>query len=659
MLFAAGGQEAEEDTGTATTTAPAGAEVPQPGTVLFYATLEEYESQTGNTITSFNEAPMLASRVSSGELPPLEERLPDEPMVVKPKDSIGKYGGKVRCSATSPTTGGAEAWTFRTQPLFRVVPTDEGDKVIPNVAKGYELSSDYTTLTVYLRKRLKWSDGEPFTADDMMFWYEDIYSNREIMPVATRIWTPEGNPVVFEKVDDLTVNMKFESPYPSIIDFLGYEARMYYNVPFAPKHYLSQFHIKYNPDADKVAKEKNYDDWVSYFQYVYPNEVQQRWEVDVPTVDAWTMTEVDSYGNKYFERNPYYYKVDIAGNQLPYIDQQDRLLFENAEVINLTVIAGGLDYAQQDLLTDNYTLYKENEEKGDYKAMMWFDGRGQVLCCHKLNMNHPDPVLRDLFNNSKFRQALSIAINRDEINEAVFRGLASPRTASVRSDVSFFEPEWENHWGEYDPEMAKQLLDEIGLGMDSAGKYRLRPDGETLEFNLEYVEMEGPRGKVEELVKEYWEAIGIKTGLKRVEQNLWGQRGNAGELDMSIWNLDATNEVGFHASAMSHGPYANDWWDWYTSNGEAGEEPPDYIKRFYTVCEQLQAVPLGSEEYTKVAKEKVSIYMDNMWNIGIIGNMPKPTIIRSGLRNTPETGVRIYAGYRFWMIYDGDQWYWE
>jgi peptide/nickel transport system substrate-binding protein len=506
---------------------------------------------------------------------------------------------------------------------------------------------------------MKWSDGAPLTADDFVFWAEDIIGSREIVPVPSKIWTPGGQLVKVSKVDPLTVRFDFAVPYPSIITFLAYEARMYYTIPFAPRHYLMQFHARYNPDAARVAKAKNYDSWEKYFQYIYPDEVQRRYDVKVPTVDAWTMTEVDSHGNKYFERNPYYFKVDIAGNQLPYIDRQDRLLFANVEAINLTSIAGGLDYSQQDLVVENFAMYKQNEAQGKFKVSMWVDGRGQVLTDLKLNMNHPDPVMRQLMNTLKFRQALSLAINRQEINEAIFSGLATPRQATVRDDVSFYEDWMGKHFAEYDAARANRLLDEAGLKWDAARKVRLRPDGKPLELRLEYVEIEGPRGRICELLKDYFEAIGIQTTIKQLEQNLWAQRGTAGELDINIWNLDATNDTGFHAEPFTFGPYANDWWRWYNTGGKSGTEPPAEVKQFYALCEKFQAVPFGTEEYRRVGKELVTLHLNALWHVGIFGNMPKPTIIKAGLRNTPEKGLRMYAGYRFWMIYNGDQWYWE
>ena len=657
-LCAGGAADSEESSGEAAAAASEQPTVPHPGQVVFYATLAEYEQQTGERIESFNEAPSLAARVSAGELPPVDQRLPDEPMVIEPLDRIGKYGGRVRQSATSPTTGGAESWTLRTQPLFRVVPSPTGDSVIPNVAKAWDLSDDFSTLTVHLRRGLKWSDGAPFNADDFLFWHQDILLNEELSPTTPPIWAPSSTPVQVAKIDDGTVQFQFASAYPSIVTFLGFEARSYHRVPFAPRHYLEQFHGSHNADAAKLASANGYDDWPDYFQFIYPNEVQQRWDVNVPTVDPWTMTEVDSIGNKFFERNPYYYRIDIAGNQLPYIDRQDRILFSNKESINLAAISGELDYAQQDLVTESYSLYKQNEERGQYRVNMWYDGRGSVLVDHKVNLDHPDPAKRELYRDLRFRQALSLAINRNEVNEAVFQGLATPRAATVRSDVSFFDPEWENYFTDYDPERANALLDEIGLEMGD--QFRTFADGSDLQIIIEYVEMEGPRGDVEQLVKDYLEDVGLQVQLKQIEQSLFGQRSRAGELDISVWNLDGTNESGYHSNPFAVRPYAPAWWTWLRTDGESGEEPPAELKEWYAASSEVQKFPMGSAEYQAAARRAIDILGKNLWHVGIIGNMPKPTIIKTGLKNTPtDPGVRIYQGYRFWMIYNGDQWYWD
>ncbi len=627
------------------------------GMVNFYSTLSEYEKLTGKKITKFNEAPVLREKVAKGELPPVEERLPEEPMVMVPLEEIGQYGGKIRCAALSPTTGGAECWTARTQPLLMISP--DLKSVSPNVAKGWEFSEDYKTLTIYLRRGMKWSDGAPFTADDFVFWYEDLLSNDQLVPTRPEIWRSLVN---VEKVDDYTVKFYFDVPYPSIIVALAYENRMYYQIPFAPKHFLKKYHIKYNPQANELAKSRGFDSWVQLFQYEYPDEVQQRWDVNVPTIDPWTMTRVDSYGNKYFEINPYYWKIDPAGNQLPYIYEQDRLLFEDMEAVSMSAIAGGLDYLLQFSSMDNYPLYKENEDKGDYWARIWYDGRGNVLDV-RLNLTHKDPVLRKIFNDVRFRQALSLAIDREEVNEVIYRGLATPRAGTIVPDVSYYEDWMGNYYAEYNPEKANQLLDEMGLKWDKNHEYRLRPDGKTLSINIEYVMLESKMDVLAELLKRYWEDIGVKVSTKLIDQTLFGQRSSAGELDLTIWNVDQTTELGFYAnptfqSGLGPAPNSVEWVRWINSNGKQGIEPPEEVKRWYKLAQDFQKQPLGSEGYKRIGKELVSMALKNLWHIGIIGLAPKPCLTKRGLGNVKDKGLFVYS-YRFWMIYHPEQWYWK
>jgi len=621
--------------------------------VNFYSTLAEYEEVTGNKITKFNEAPVLRTMVAAGELPPVEQRLPEEPMVMVPLNEIGKYGGKIRCAALSPTTGGAECWTARTQPLLMVSPDLQG--VSPNVAKAWDFSEDHKILTIHLRRGMKWSDGAPLTADDFVFWYEDLFSNDQLVPVRPDIWRPLTN---VEKVDDYTVKFHFDIPYPSIIVALAAENRMYYQIPFAPGHYLKKYHIKYNPKVNELAKKRGFDSWVQLFGYEYPDEVQRRWDVNVPTIDPWTMTRVDSYGNKYFELNPYYWKIDPAGNQLPYIYEQHRLLFEDLEAITMSAIAGGLDYLLQFSTTASYPLYKENEEKGGYVTNMWYDGRGNVMADIRLNLNHKEPVLRRIFNDLRFRQALSLAIDRDEINEVVWRGLATPRAATIDANVSYYEDWMGNYYTEYDPKRANQLLDEMGLEWDENHQYRKRPDGKTLIINIQYIILEEKMDVAVEMIARFWEDVGVKTLTKAIDMSLHGPRDAAGELDLEIWNLDQTTELGFYAKPTYHlPPYAVEWNRWITTDGKQGQEPPEEVKRFYELAAELQQKPLGSEEYKKIGKELVSLPLKNLWHIGVAGITPKPCLVKKDLRNIKEEGLFIYS-YRFWMIYHPEQWYW-
>ncbi|GAF95170.1 unnamed protein product, partial [marine sediment metagenome] len=241
---------------------------------VYYDTLQGYERLTGNKIEEFYEAPMLRTLVAAGELPPVEERLPKEPLVVEPVEEIGKYGGSLKTAKASPAP---RIWTyFWDQPLFMIAP--DLKSIDPNIAKGYDWSDDLRTLTVYLREGMKWSDGYPFTADDFLFWFEDIFLNDELNPVKSQLWSPGGEMAKVKKIDDYTVRYQFAIRYPSIMAQMTYENRM--NVCFAPKHYLKQYHINYNPKANEAAKEEKFDSWWQGFNYHYPYAVDKREDVN-------------------------------------------------------------------------------------------------------------------------------------------------------------------------------------------------------------------------------------------------------------------------------------------------------------------------------------------------------------------------------------------
>ena len=438
-----------------------------------YATLADYEQATGNSISTFSEAPMLAAMVAAGELPPLQERLPEEPLVVQPLATIGRYGGNLIGAANYPTYGADDVWSARIQGLLK--PSMDLSTVVPNAAKAWQVSDDLSNVTVHLRRGMKWSDGQPFTADDILFWYDDYLGNDEINPVKPKMWSPGGELMRVEKLDDLTVRYRFAAPFPGGTVLLAAVPRDGNWTTFAPRHYLEQFHISYNPEANDLAKAAGHDNWHQLLRSHWGLEIQSREDVDLPSIDSWVLDEVDAAGNKYFTRNPYYWKIDTAGNQLPYIDEQTRQLFDSMETIHLQVINGDLSYAAFHSVLNNYPLYKSNEGEGGYRVLLWNSLRGAEQTFY-WNQTSKDPVLREIFNDIRFRQATSLAINRAEINDSLFFGRAVPRQATVNPGNELFEPWMADHYAEYDPDRANELLDEMGLEWDANGEYRLRPE---------------------------------------------------------------------------------------------------------------------------------------------------------------------------------------
>ena len=626
-----------------------------------YATPADYEQATGNTITTYGEAPMLAAMVAAGELPPVEERLPEEPLVLQPLASIGGYGGNLIGAANYPTYGADDVWSARIQGLLK--PSMDLSTVVANAAKAWQASDDLRSLTLHLRPGMKWSDGHPFTADDIMFWYEDYLGNDEINPVKPKMWSPGGELMKVEKLDDLTVRYRFAAPFPGGTVLMAAVPRDGNWTTFAPRHYLEQFHISYNPEANDLAKAAGLDNWYQLLRSHWGLEIQSREDVDLPSIDTWVLNEVDAAGNKYFTRNPYYWKIDTAGNQLPYIDEQTRQLFDSMETIHLQVINGELSYAAFHSVLNNYPLYKSNEAEGGYRVLLWKSLRGAEQTFY-WNQTSKDPVLREIFNDIRFRQATSLAINRDEINDSLFFGRAVPRQATVNPDNELFEPWMADHYAEYDPDRANELLDEMGLQWDANGEYRLRPDGKRIAVVFPYRELEGPKQRINELAQEYWKAIGIDVTLKQVSSKLFWEMVNANEVDLGGKHLDMNTVTGLYSCTfcrfrpswgVSNG---RPWQTWYNTDGAQGEEPPPEVKELFELSDRWLTMPPNTDEWRALGKELMKRNVEGMYQVGTVGMGPQPVLVADNLHNIPDEGSWWYDWFAVWFAgYHADQWY--
>ncbi len=604
--------------------------------------LDAYEAETGNTIGMFNEAPMLADMVAAGDLPPVEERLPDrgDIMVVQPREAIGSYGGEITFNATNPTSFGNTGFTAWDQHLTGF--STNWEVVFPEVAKSIELSEDLMTATVTLRSGMKWSDGMPLSADDVMFWYEDIMLHEEL-PNMSNALKPGGSPLVVEKVDDMTVNFVAAQPNPA---FALVVARSGQGFPIAPRHYLQQWHADYNEDAQAQAESEGYDTWAGAFQFHMNGQTgQSDFDPDLPVVKPWTLDHVDDFGNKFYVRNPYYYKVDTEGNQLPYIDRQVRLLLGEAEVVILNVQAGAIDYGFYNLEVSDLPVLKAGEAEGDYTTILWPADQG-AMSKYQFNITVNDPVLNEIFNDLRFRQAMSLAINRDEINEVLFFGQAVARQWGVSSQSAFYEDWMGGHYAEYDPEAANALLDEMGLTMGDDG-VRMRPDGEPLAIVLWDAINRIP---MSELVAEYWEAVGVDVEINPSTREAFKQALLANEVHASTWFADVVSEKDMYQRPIwLRPPYGIDstpvggglaWRQWWLSGGEEGVEPPEYQQEQMRLVDEWQLTAIGSDRYLELGTQLVANTVRNIYHIGPVGEAPEVFIRSNRLHNfTPVEGV--------------------
>jgi len=580
---------------------------------VIYSGIEEYEEVTGNKIKSFSEAPMLREKVATGELPSVEQRVPEEPLVVQPADKISQYGGTLQTAHW----GNIDFL----EDLLREFPltySNDLEEIKPNIFKSVEVRENGKIFICHIRKGIKWSDGYPFTADDFMFWYEDIALNKELSPTGVNDMKVAGEMGVMKKIDDYTIQLSFAKPYGVFVERLC----RWRPVPYAPKHYLKQFHPNYTPkdELDKIVKEEGFDSWVSLFGHerYYPDNPK------VPTICAWQVVTRASEPIHRLVRNPYYWKIDMAGNQLPYADEVHLNLVGDKEGLLLKCLAGEVDYMDPYELcyAANYPVLKKNEKKGNYRLVPqigWCDTYGTVY----FNYSSKDPVLRKIFGDKRFRIALSVAMNRDEINQLIFKGAYKPSQPAPPDGPRYHgELPMFHIYTQYDPQLANHLLDVIGLKWDKDHKVRLRPDGKPLQLvaiiNTEMVQ----QVEVAEMYKKYWEDVGIQTTLKPLSQDFFGQRITGGQYELGI-TLSNMGDSHFTWGAMrgnvvpvSTGWTVNPpWARWLLTKGEKGEEPPEDVKRLFEITEEFRSEP-DREKRDALTKELYMIHCENLWTLG-------------------------------------------
>jgi peptide/nickel transport system substrate-binding protein len=650
----------------AAATKPAAAEPAKPAAAATVPAKMQEQPAAATAPGKYKESPMLADLVKQGKLPAVEQRLPPQPLVVKPTKMVGKYGGTLRGAGLAPETT-YDLQVAMVAGLFHF--SHDLAKAEPEVATGYEFSSDSKVCTISLRKGIKWSDGKPFTADDVIFFFDDIQFNKDLFPTVPGQYRVGGQPIKVTKVDEATVKFEFAVPNPafSLIHYSGAPA-----APWRPRHYLEKFHAQYTPNAEAESKAQGFNNWQarfaklagtgnSGFNYGAQNP-------DMPVLEPWRPVTNTSQGQE-FERNPYYFKVDTDGNQLPYVDKMVVEWVSNTEVMNLKATSGQLSVAGMDLLLQSFPVLKQGEAQGAYKVHLAYSERGADVAL-ALNQNHSDPVVKKLFGDVRFRQALSVGINRGEINELVFLGQGTPRQATVNESASFYKKEWGEHFAQYDEKLANKLLDEVGLDKKGSDGIRLRSDGKPMAFQLEYLPHEGPKKEVCELVVKHWSKLGLKVEAAGRERSFLITRLDAGQQDVSGWHVDRELERAaytYGSSGSKLGPgggsaiqYAKAWRDWFNSGGKTGVEPPQDAKMLQAAFEKWQTTTMGTPEYTKAAVDVHELIKETLYVIGVVGQGPQPIIVKNNLENVIDPNVKRQwwgAANWFWRPTRSEQWF--
>ena len=686
--------------------APAFAEAAGGGSIaLGYYNLADYESAAGTKIESFNQAPMFDARVESGELPPVEERLPENPLVTKTLNSVGNYGGTLREASINID----QDWHMRhlnaantiecpADPAWDAVSSLYGVPFQPGILEAFGMNEDGTVFSGTIRKGLKWSDGVPVTTRDVEFKFKDHLLNKTMHPVANQWLTWGGGQTELIIVDEQTFQYKFASPYGSFIEAEVFMWPGVYSKHMLPAHYLERYHIDYaDPDelleTMKVDNYGSLDEWKEFFGkkvnlFGCDNPYLDQGH-SFPTLNAWVVTEDLGNGSYRWERNPYYYIVDEAGNQLPYIDKVDAIYVTDEEMQNMSIITGEVDVSCMTIGVENYPLFKEHEADGNYRVLPLPDYLDQVFVFgFNANAGIKPPTLTSVdkteldtdvtydeglaavYGDVRFRRAMSIALDRNVFNDTLFLGLGRPAQVAPRPGTPFYKEGMEEAYAQYDPEGAKALLDEMGMIDTDGDGWRERPDGKPFKMMYEYFIITAASTPGSELCKRFWEDVGVRVELKLVDANFWWanlQPNNVNEA--TTWWLSGSGanllQDWFLGPSMLV-PLWNRYSQYKTAHetGEISDEDWEnvlkYVPEWQREMQDLKRalkVEADPDKRNEIATRMWEIQAEYLPIMGVVTESSSPLVINADLGNVEdvyEMGLNYIA-----VMEQAEQWYFK
>ncbi len=596
----------------------------------------------GNALAQASkEAPTLAKMVTDGKLPALAQRLPSVPLVIQ-AEKVGVYGGALRRGLRGSADHNGILRMVGNQGLVRW--NLAFTEVLPCVAARWEVNATSTEFTFHLRPGMKWSDGKPFTADDIVFSIEDCAKNSELYKTVPGMLAIAGKPAQVTKVSDTAVKFAFASPYAMFLEQLATPLGQYPTL--FPKHYCSQFHPKYNANVGAVAKAANLNDWAALFRSKCGDiEIPARWgNVEKPTLDPWVVTEAYSGGvtRVVMERNAYFWQVDQTGQQLPYIDRLSFSIAQDVESLMLDALSGKLDIQERhiDSLQNKPTL-SQNMQKGGYRLIELVNAGAQQVQIY-LNMTHKDPKMREMFANKQFRQALSLGMNRKEIIDLVYLGQSEPYQTGPRPGHPWFHEKLAHQFTSFDPKQANEILDRIGYSKRDAQKFRLRPDGQKVFFSIDVIPTLNPDAVDSlELIKRHWADIGVDIKVNTIERALYYTRGDSNDHDAAVWSgpggLDPMLDPrDYYAQHPQGSRYAIPWTVWFASNGKDGQEPPDSQKQRKKLFDDAQATA-DLKKRAELMKRLFDMTADAFETVGVCLAVNTFGIAKNNLQNVPKS----------------------
>jgi peptide/nickel transport system substrate-binding protein len=606
-----------------------------------------------------NEPPVLAEEVAAGRLPPLAQRLPHPPRVVdvaRPGWTVGRYGGDLHMLM-------AKDRDIRMMVVYgytRLVGYDEQLHLRPDILERVDNDGN-RVFTLHLRPGHKWSDGQPFTTEDFRYYWEDVANNKDLSPFGLpRALLVDRRGPRFEVLDATTVRYSWDSPNPQFLAALAAPSPLFI---YRPAHYLKQFHARYVglAKANAIASAAGSRNWAGYHQ-----KLDEQFRFDnpaLPTLEPWINTTALPTTRFVLVRNPYFHRVDRDGRQLPYIDRVIVNVTDD-KLIPARTGAGSVDLQMRYLRFDNYTFLKQAETRNRYHVYLWEKAIGSQVALYP-NQNVEDPVWRKLMRDVRFRRALSLGIDRHEINEVVYFGLGEESANTVLPRSELFRPQFRKAYASFDLKAANALLDALGLTQRNDDGLRLLPDGRPMEIIVDTAGESTEETDVLELVRDSWRKLGIALFPRPSQREVFRKRVFSGKAMMSVWsglsNAIPTPEM----SPSELAPTTQEqlewpmWGQYYELLGNGGEKPspPDVRKLVQLYDEWRQAHT--DDERERVWLAMLAIHADQVYTIGTVTHALQPVVVRDDLKNVPKEGVMSWDPGAYFGMYHVDTFWFD
>jgi len=605
------------------------------------------------TAQAWQQSPMLTAEVDAGYLPPVDDRLPVNPRVVK-ADSVGQYGGDLRIAmARSRDTRLMTVYGYA-----RLVAYDQDYNLVPDILESFESDQD-KVFTLTLREGHKWSDGQPFTTEDFRYWWDDVANNPDLAPLGPPVLLKvEGEVAKVEILDKRTIRFSWSKPNPFFLPAMAGPRPPFI---YRPAHYLKQFHKNYVDAAtlETAVEARRVRDWAALH-----NSQDNLYDLDnpqLPTLQPWQNTVRPPAQQFVFVRNPYFHRVDTEGNQLPYIDRV-LMNISDGKLIPAKAAAGEIDLQARSLFMSHFTFLKQAEKKEGFKTKLWETSQGSSIAIFP-NLHVADPVWRALFRERDFRHALSLAIDREEINEVIYFGLAKPSNNTVLARSPLFREEFRDKWARLDLDKANELLDGLGLTKRDSDDVRLLSDGRRLEIVVETAGEETEQTDVLELVHDTWLEIGVKIYTRPSQREVFRNRIFAGETQMGVWSGVNNGIVTPGMSPFEFVPSQQVQYQWpkwgqhYETDGQAGEAIDlPAAQELFNLFKLWQTTD-KPEERAEIWEKILMINADETYTIGIVCCTRQPVIVSDALRNVPVEGIYAWDPGAHFGVYLPDTFY--